>query len=646
MQSGAAEMILRKLSFGTIVLSLVFGTWLGFCPGVLAGEVVFSEVFYDTPGSDNLEEWIELYNNSPVTVDISGWRIVDNNGIGFAFTIPAGETMLPYSFYTLARTAGGFSALYGYHADLYGGLPYLNNGGDTLVLRDKYGFEVDAVAWEGGASSGIPPGWGSTSDPWAPTGNSIVRIDPSADTGTYADWTYDINNGDPQTQSSSPEVNVLFSEIFYDTPGDENLEEWIELYNNSAVTVDIGLWTIVDNNGTGWVFTIPAGATMLPYSFYTLARDPAGFTALYGYHADLYGGLPYLNNGGDTLVLYDAYGSEADAVAWEGGASAGIPPGWGSTSDPWASWGESIVRNNPAVDTDTYADWTYDINNGDPGTQETNGPDTTPPVPDVPLLPDVAGECSAEITQPPTATDDRAGTVVGTTVDPLVYTSQGIYTVTWIYDDGNGNTTTQDQTVIVDDTTPPVPDQEALPTLEGECLVEITVIPTATDNCSGILAGATPDPLVYSTQGTHTVTWTFDDGNGNAATQDQTVVIEDVTPPIVASLGMTPDVIWPPNHRMVPAHVSVSASDNCDPEPQCQIVSAGSSEPESGVGTGSTASDWELTGTFDISLRAERSGKGNGRIYTVTVECADDAGNSSDGLVTALVPHDKRKKRP
>jgi hypothetical protein len=258
--------------------------------------------------------------------------------------------------------------MYCYEADLYGSLPFLNNSGDTLILKDNTAAEIDAVAWEGGASAGIPAGWGSTTNPWASTGNTIVRSDPTVDTDTYADWTYATNNGNPQTQPAAG-TSVVFSEIFYDTPGDESKEEWIELYNNTSETVDLGGWTIVDNNGTGWTYTFPAGTTIQAGTYLTVGRDSAGFTAIYGYEADLYGNLPYLNNGGDTIILYDSGANEIDAVAWEGGASAGIPDGWGSTTNPWASAGNTIVRTNPAVDTDTYADWGYATNNGNPQTQ-------------------------------------------------------------------------------------------------------------------------------------------------------------------------------------------------------------------------------------------------------------------------------------
>ncbi len=331
------------------------------------GTVVFSEIYYDTVGTDSVEEWIELYNNSDATVDLGGWTIMDNNGTGGTLTIPAGTTIRPGTYLTIAANQGGFTALYGFEADIYAGMPGLNNGGDALVLSDG-GTVMDAVAWEGGASAGVPDGWGSTSDPWAGTGNTIVRSDPAVDTDTYADWGYASNNGDPQVQPAGPEA-VLFSEIFYDTPGTDADEEWIELYNSSSSAADLGNWTIVDNNGTGFTYTFPAGTTIQPGTYLTVAMTQGGFTALYGYEADLYGALPYLNNGGDTLILKDGDGTEVDAVAWEGGASAGTPDGWGSTSDPWASTGNTIVRSDPTVDTDTYSDWGYAADGGNPQTQ-------------------------------------------------------------------------------------------------------------------------------------------------------------------------------------------------------------------------------------------------------------------------------------
>ena len=133
----------------------------------------------------------------------------------------------------------------------------------------------------------------------------------------------------------------------------------------------------------------------------------------------------------------------------------------------------------------------------------------------------------------PTATDNCGTTITGTTEDPLSYSEQGTYTITWTYDDGNGNIETQIQTVIVDDITKPVPDVASLPVISGECEASITTVPTATDNCEGTIIGTTEDVLSYDEQGTYTVTWTFDDGNGNIETQTQTVIVDDQTPPVI-----------------------------------------------------------------------------------------------------------------
>jgi hypothetical protein len=78
-------------------------------------------------------------------------------------------------------------------------------------------------------------------------------------------------------------------------------------------------------------------------------------------------------------------------------------------------------------------------------------PDVTAPVPDVTNLPDITNYCailSAEIAIP-TATDICAGIVNATTTSPLNYTTEGTYVIVWNYDDGNGNISSQNQTLHV-----------------------------------------------------------------------------------------------------------------------------------------------------------------------------------------------------
>ena len=118
-----------------------------------------------------------------------------------------------------------------------------------------------------------------------------------------------------------------------------------------------------------------------------------------------------------------------------------------------------------------------------------------------------------------------------------------------------------------------------------------------------------------------------------------TVTVVDQEAPFISSVSASPNVLWPPNHKMVPVVLAVDATDNCAQQPPCKISSVSSNEP-----VGKTAPDWEM-GNLTVNLRAERYGKGHGRIYTITVECTDQSGNRSTDTAKVTVPHDKGKRR-
>ncbi len=69
--------------------------------------------------------------------------------------------------------------------------------------------------------------------------------------------------------------------------------------------------------------------------------------------------------------------------------------------------------------------------------------------PDAKDLPDVTGDCEVSITDYPTATNSYGETVTGTTATVFPVTDQGTTIITWTYDDGRGNVTTQDQNIII-----------------------------------------------------------------------------------------------------------------------------------------------------------------------------------------------------
>ena len=75
--------------------------------------------------------------------------------------------------------------------------------------------------------------------------------------------------------------------------------------------------------------------------------------------------------------------------------------------------------------------------------------DTVAPIPNLATLPIINGDCNTLITTIPTASDACAGTIMATTTSPLSYNLSGNYTVNWNYDDGNGNSITQNQSISI-----------------------------------------------------------------------------------------------------------------------------------------------------------------------------------------------------
>jgi hypothetical protein len=84
--------------------------------------------------------------------------------------------------------------------------------------------------------------------------------------------------------------------------------------------------------------------------------------------------------------------------------------------------------------------------------------------------------------------------------------------------------------------------------------------------------------------------------------------------------------------------VTTDAADACGAA-TCTIASVSSNEPANGNGDGNTASDWQITGPSTVNVRAERSGGGGGRVYTITVRCSDPTGNASTGTTSVTVTH-------
>ena len=237
------------------------------------------------------------------------------------------------------------------------------------------------------------------------------------------------------------------------------------------------------------------------------------------------GGLLGYNDGG--TVSYSFWDTEFSGLSSSGGGRGKTPTEmWNANIYLDAGWDFADHTVNGNED-----NWTTNStdNNGYPflSWQVYTYEDTVPPEPNKETLATVSDECSASVSEKPTATDHRGGEIVAQTNDPLEYTEVGSHTIEWFYDDGYGNISTQQQTVeVLDNTVPAIScvsnQTKNISSGESHYTVSADEFDPAqvSDNC-GIdsvkndfnekptLKGAEFEP------GTTTVTWTVKDNGGN-----------------------------------------------------------------------------------------------------------------------------------
>ncbi|HEX4965240.1 MAG TPA: beta-propeller fold lactonase family protein [Thermoanaerobaculia bacterium] len=227
-------------------------------------------------------------------------------------------------------------------------------------------------------------------------------------------------------------------------------------------------------------------------------------------------------------------------------------------------------------------------------------------------------------------------------------------TVTITGDDGQGGTSTTTFALVVNNVAPTIVSvSNNGPVIVGN---PATITVTATDP-----AGAN-DPLTYSfdcdnngtfeigpqagnsasctfaTAGSHTVNVRVADDDGGVTTGSTSVTVV-FPPPSCASATASPNLLWPPNHKFVP----ITISGIVNPAPGAVTISVTSifqDEPVQSPGSGNTSPDAAGVGTSTPSVRSERDGDRDGRVYHINFT-ATGASGSCTGSVTVGVPHDQ-----
>jgi hypothetical protein len=271
--------------------------------------------------------------------------------------------------------------------------------------------------------------------------------------------------------------------------------------------------------------------------------------------------------------------------------------------------------------------------------------DTTPPVivPTVTPGPNGAGWNKTDVAVSWSVTDPESGIASSTGCGPTTLTTETAGTMlTCSATNGAGLSASASVTVKIDKTGPTVTTGRT-PAANGAGWnnTDVTVTFAATDSLSGVVGATTASETVTTEGAGQSVTRTFTDVAGNSTTATVSGINIDKTPPVISGLPANGCTIWPPNHQMVTvASISVAGGGSPVGLPAVQVTS---NEPINGQGDGNTAPDYIVNGG-SVQVRAERSGTGTGRTYTISVSVTDAAGNQATATGSCTVPHDQRKK--
>ncbi|MCX6138090.1 MAG: lamin tail domain-containing protein [Ignavibacteriales bacterium] len=220
-------------------------------------------------------DWVEMYNTSAASVDISGYKIYDaggKTGTKPKKLFPTG-TILPAKGFTviIVDTASFTGDLSGFG---------LGSGGDSVWVENAAGTLIDSVF--------IPALGVDTTYARIPDGsNALVKATPA-------------------TKGSS-NVLVKMNEVY--TRGVAGNLDWIEMYNTLTTQIDISGYKIYDNGGRGGTKPkklFPTGTILPAKGFFLIVVDTASYTG------DLSGfGL---GSGGDTVWVENTAGIVIDSV--------------------------------------------------------------------------------------------------------------------------------------------------------------------------------------------------------------------------------------------------------------------------------------------------------------------------------------------
>ena len=163
------------------------------------GDIVINEIMYNSIGTDT--EYVELFNTTDHTVDMSNWTFKDNDD-NHSFVFPEGTVLASQEYLVLCHDTTEVKEKYAI-SNVLGNFSFaLNNSGDQTRLFDNNGVLMDSVQYDDAAP------WPTAADGDGP---SLELVNPSYDNSLAENWAASSGEGTPGGKNSQY-VNVVIPE--------------------------------------------------------------------------------------------------------------------------------------------------------------------------------------------------------------------------------------------------------------------------------------------------------------------------------------------------------------------------------------------------------------------------------------------------
>ncbi len=307
------------------------------------GDVVINEVMYNPQGSDTGNEWIEIYNTSLSDINLTDWRFYEAT-TNHVLSLEQGDWILPVDSYAVIGDNAEKFLINNpnFKGTIFDSSFSLNNTSETIALKDNESNIIDEITYldSKGGDNNNKSIERQNNENW--TESSLEGGTPGAQNsdGKSSHTKTSEDNFESQPESSSDNLpssispyeygDILINEFVSD-PADGEVE-FVELYNNCGMEVDMEGWYLYEGSGAKTVLSGAVGNSGSS-RFLTITKPKGN-----------------LNNKGDIIVL--KYGDIIiDEVAygdWDDGSINDNAP---LAKDPY-----SVARRSDGLNTNNNAE--------------------------------------------------------------------------------------------------------------------------------------------------------------------------------------------------------------------------------------------------------------------------------------------------